>query len=122
MHWSQSSRSCSTVVRFIQVSNMQTKGRSPSLLLVSVSSGSIRAPNGSIQPLPLPIPQQHRLLFPLSITASECGTFTSEVLYSYYIQLVTVISIIYRRHFQKAGLVEPGSDKSFLKWTLTKLG
>lgn len=57
MHWSQSSRSCSTVVRFIQVSNMQTKGRSPSLLLVSVSSGSIRAPNGSIQPLPLPIPR-----------------------------------------------------------------
>lgn len=99
------------------------EGPSPSLLLASFSSGSIGTPSGSA-PFPHNGMDGYSFCQLLLLIVIYLITILSRGLrkVSYCTGFLTVISITYMRHFQRIRLLEPGSDKSSLKWTLTQLG
>lgn len=95
------------------------QGLPPSLLLDSFSAGSIGTPSGSA---PSPHNGMDGYFFCqllLLIVLHLCRGLHKV---SYYSRFLTIISIMYMRHFQRIKLLEPDSDKSSLKWTLTQLG
>lgn len=99
-----------------------SEGLSPSLLLASFSAGSIGTPSGSTPSPPPPLNGMDGYFFYQLLLLVVIYLCWGLCTVSYYTWFLTVIGITYMRHFQRIRLLEPGSDKSSLKWTLTQLG